>query len=596
MTMQADFRAVGDAPAKASAQAARLGVEPVPIDRARLALLVRIAASAGDFSPKLSASVASATDAEVVVMSDLVDRGLSIPDLVKVLQGAHIVVGDEELYSRWIFPHSRQRLSSHHRTVDKEQHPDYGLDGPLVRESLHGKAAVGTWMQLERTKATFQWGKLPSWHDVLHIRDFFIYRITGKNVGPWGLSANVDTRPIVLRSSNSTTGHGAENALAAFATRRHVMTESAAEARELSALLTAEVAPTGPAGALFGPQDPVDPLDLLPAAPFLEEMGLGLFGSLQLVRVRRRLSPAVGLLLDAAEPPAVVATRDDRDIVRTLEFAGRRVEAAAAILPEAAPHPIFLDTEAEPMTAMSEQATTAAVGDDQLEDLAELVETGPIDLGAYTQAELAVVLGEMSVFAQTPDEVMVEAVRSLVARGVLYRVPGSNAVEVVGDLGLVVALVTASRAVVEVRRGHSGPADEPWRWLISLLPHGMAGIDRVDALGVHRLMLMSVAGLASAISERLIGGRAKVPAELRDPVDVPADEVARVAGAAPERWQVVLRRPGADGSLLVQESLVLRSGPSRVDLVTKRPDGHYQRVAVNEDVLRDFLVALVTDS
>lgn len=157
-------------------------------ERRRLSLLVRIAAAAGDFSPKLATAVDRATDAEVQVMSDLVDMGLSIPDLVHLLQGAHLLVGDDELYLKWIFPHSRKRLSSHHRTVDKESTPDYGLDGPLVRESLHGKAPFGTWVQLERTKATFQKGKMPSWHDVVHIKDYLIYRATGKNVGPWGLS------------------------------------------------------------------------------------------------------------------------------------------------------------------------------------------------------------------------------------------------------------------------------------------------------------------------------------------------------------------------------------------------------------------------
>ena len=58
---------------------------------------------------------------------------------------------------------------------------------------------MGTWVQLERTKATFQFGKLPTWSDVVHIRDYVLYRITGKNVGPWGLSAHVDTRPMLLR-------------------------------------------------------------------------------------------------------------------------------------------------------------------------------------------------------------------------------------------------------------------------------------------------------------------------------------------------------------------------------------------------------------
>ena len=53
----------------------------------------------------------------------------------------------------------------------------------------------------------------------------------------------------------------------------------------------------------------------------------------------------------------------------------------------------------------------------QLADLAELVATGPVDLGAYTQAEMAVVLGDLPALAGVDDEVLAEAVRSLAARG-----------------------------------------------------------------------------------------------------------------------------------------------------------------------------------
>ncbi len=191
------------------------GAEQSPqIQRRRLTLLVHLAASGGQFSEKLSDAVGRATDAEIRIMSDLVDGGMTIPALVHLLQGAHVLVGDDSRYQAWIFPTSRRRLSSHHRNVDKRATPDYGYDGPLVRESLHGKAATGTWVQFERTKATFRWGQLPTWDDLLHIRDYAIYRVTGKNVGPWGLSANVDTRPIVLRPPNRTSGQGALRGLA----------------------------------------------------------------------------------------------------------------------------------------------------------------------------------------------------------------------------------------------------------------------------------------------------------------------------------------------------------------------------------------------
>ena len=274
-------------------------------DRRRLALLVKVAASAGDFSPKLADAVEQSTDAEVRVMSDLVDRGMSIPALVSVLQGAHVLVGDDELYERWIFPTSRRRMSSHHRTVDKSRTPDYGLDGPLVRESLHGKAEVGTWVQLERTKATFQWGKRPTWSDVVHIRDYVLYRITGKNVGPWGLSAHVDTRPMLLRPPNATTSRAANRALEAFSRRRAHVSDPGT-ARAFADLLAPRLDPVGPAGDLFTPPVAQTPADLLPDAPYKDELGEGLFGALSMVRVTAPLHAGVVAILEGAAPPAVI--------------------------------------------------------------------------------------------------------------------------------------------------------------------------------------------------------------------------------------------------------------------------------------------------
>jgi hypothetical protein len=273
--------------------------------RRRLALMVKVAASAGDFSPKLSNAVARCTDDEVQVLGDLMDRGMSIPALVSVLQGAHVIVGDDGLYERWIFPTSRRRMSSHHRSVDKSRTPDYGLDGPLVRESLHGKAEVGTWVQLERTKATFQWGKLPTWSDVVHIRDYVLYRITGKNVGPWGLSAHVDTRPMLLRPPNATASRSAGRALAEFARRRAHVADPAAASAYVD-LLTPAVAPVGPAGDLFAPPEAAAPTDLLPDSAYAADLGEGLFGALSMVRATAPLRAGVIALLEGSAPPAAI--------------------------------------------------------------------------------------------------------------------------------------------------------------------------------------------------------------------------------------------------------------------------------------------------
>ncbi len=320
------------------------GARTTAAARRRLALMVKVAASAGDFSPKLSDAVAQCTDAEVQVLSDLVDRGMTIPALVGVLQGAHVIVGDDDLYQRWIFPMSRRRMSSHHRTVDKAVTPDYGLDGPLVRESLHGKAAVGTWVQLERTKATFQWGKLPSWHDVMHIRDFVIYRITGKNVGPWGLSAHVDTRPMILRPPNATVSRAAGGALEHFARRRADVSRGG---EALSALLTPEVEPVGPAGDLFGAPDTARPTDLLPDAPYKDELGEGLFGALSLVRSTAPLRPGVIAILEGSAPATTIEAPQGRPEPVRIVLGEATLTVQGHILASAPTHPTFIGIDEE---------------------------------------------------------------------------------------------------------------------------------------------------------------------------------------------------------------------------------------------------------
>ncbi|MDH4017912.1 MAG: hypothetical protein OEV20_11280 [Actinomycetota bacterium] len=242
---------------------------------------------------------------------------------------------------------------------------------------------------------------------------------------------------------------------------------------------------------------------------------------------------------------------------------------------------------------MSSEGITQTVTDQQLADLAELVGTGPVDLGAYTQAELAVVLGEVPALTVSEDVVLAEAVRSLAARGLLFREPQDDVVSIVGDLGLIRALVDMRIATLEIRRGHEGPSDEPWRWGISLLPERVAAADRVDALGLHRLALVSAEGLVDIIVERLIDGRADIPRDGAVPVGLTDEAVRTAASQATTSWQLIHRVPRSDGTQLVVDALVLRTGDTRVDLVTPAPDDPgYQRVAVDAAALGEFLVGL----
>ena len=322
--------------------------DELAVARHRLALLVRVAATAGDFSPKLAEAVDHATDEEVRVMTDLIGRGMSIPALVSFLQGAHTIVGDDDLYQQWIFPASRRRLSSHHRFMDKTRNPDYGYDGPLVRESLHGKAESGTWVQLERTKATFQWGRMPTWTDLVHIRDYFIYRATGKNVGPWGLSAHVDTRPMILRPRAATTTRGAVSGLAAFARRRATLAGEPETSRRLADALSPEVPAIGPAGELFMAPIPEDPIDLLPDRPYEPDLGLGLFGALPIVRATAPLRPAVRAILDEPQRGVALEAPAGEGEVATVPIGERALRVRCTSLATGQGRTGFLGLEEDP--------------------------------------------------------------------------------------------------------------------------------------------------------------------------------------------------------------------------------------------------------
>lgn len=168
--------------------------------RRRVRRLVDISARVGTYREGLEVAADRLSKHEATIIADLERYGLDLPQLKEVLWGGHVLVDDPELYEKWRFPKSRERLSSHHKTVDKKTYPDLGFKGPLVREKLHGRTATGTWVQLEKTPAAMGSGgfRLPTYHDLVHLYDFFVYRITKSNVGPWGLSKQTERRPMYL--------------------------------------------------------------------------------------------------------------------------------------------------------------------------------------------------------------------------------------------------------------------------------------------------------------------------------------------------------------------------------------------------------------
>ncbi|WUH89231.1 hypothetical protein OG900_03150 [Streptomyces sp. NBC_00433] len=182
--------------AAAEADAAARQAEQV---RARVRLTIEITARAGEYRRGLLAAVGRLSPEEAAIVADLEQHGLQVPQLHDVLCGGHVLVDDTALYEKWrAAKGSHARLSSHHRDIDKARYPDIGMRGHVVREKLHGRTATGTWVQLEKTPAAFGGSKMPSVDDLRHLMDYVVYRFTGSNVGPWGLSRMTERRPMYL--------------------------------------------------------------------------------------------------------------------------------------------------------------------------------------------------------------------------------------------------------------------------------------------------------------------------------------------------------------------------------------------------------------
>jgi len=167
--------------------------------RARVRLLVEITSRSQTYRRGLAAAASRLTPEEAAIMVDLERHGMQVPQLHDVLCGGHVLVDDPDLYESWRFDKvSHQRLSSHHRDIDKARYPDIGMRGAVVREKLHGRTEHGTWVQLEKTPAAFGKKKLPSLNDFRHLVDYVMYRLTRSNVGPWGLSRRTERHPMYL--------------------------------------------------------------------------------------------------------------------------------------------------------------------------------------------------------------------------------------------------------------------------------------------------------------------------------------------------------------------------------------------------------------
>ncbi|WP_329129216.1 hypothetical protein OG552_02640 [Streptomyces sp. NBC_01476] len=187
----------------------------------------------------------------------------------------------------------------------------------------------------------------------------------------------------------------------------------------------------------------------------------------------------------------------------------------------------------------------------------ELVNTGPVLLGAYTIAELTVVDAIVDFLEARPsDEVLAEAVRSLAARQLLLAGSSGDQVQVRGDLGIAVALQQRARTVLDARATGTVPG-EPWRILLLPQPERIALMVRIDALGVHQIGLHTLDDALDILTEWLPRGPSADAGR--------APDVDTVLTAAERSALVTVTHYTAEGSAEV-------AGES-TDLVLARHDG-----------------------
>ena len=267
-----------------------------------------------------------------------------------------------------------------------------------MREKLHGRTAQGTWVQLEKTPAAFGKKKLPSLTDLRHLWDFVVYRVTRSNVGPWGLSRLTERRPMYLSPVV---------AVPTPLTRRSRTRWPRRCDRSRPPTTSPRCHRTSPAGSRH-PSEPTPGANSArhsPAAPGAGCSATRRFGSPKRYRGRPRRSCV----------SAIGVARRQRQRHRCRR-AARRCGMSDTDRNDAATRP-----------------DPASVQEGLVSAVVNLVNTGPVLLGAYTIAELTAVDAIVDFLESRPsDEVLAEAVRSLAARQLLVAGSAGEQVQVRG--------------------------------------------------------------------------------------------------------------------------------------------------------------------
>ena len=216
-----------------------------------------------------------------------------------------------------------------------------------------------------------------------------------------------------------------------------------------------------------------------------------------------------------------------------------------------------------------------------------LVSTGPVMLGAYTLAEMVAVDAVVDFLDEAPSaDALGEAVRSLAARRLIVVSPGSDQVQVRGDLGIALVFQQRARLVVDARVTGTS-AGEPWRTLLLPQPEGCTLEVLISALGVHELSLRETDQALERLKNRLPSGSA-------GPRGVDADAVLT---SSPRSALVTVVRYRAQGTAETAElstDVVLAEEGDRLHVFLRDTDDPTRLVAqgLGADEARDLIAAL----
>ncbi len=234
----------------------------------------------------------------------------------------------------------------------------------------------------------------------------------------------------------------------------------------------------------------------------------------------------------------------------------------------------------------------ASVPEGLVSAVVNLVDTGPVLLGAYTIAELTAVDAIVDFLeARPPDDVLAEAVRSLAARQLLLAGSSGEQVQVRGDLGIAVAFQQRARQVLDARTTGTEPG-EPWRILLLPQPEQICLMVRIDALGVHQMGLYKLDEALDILTDWLPQGRPADPG--------PSVDATSVLTESERSALLTVTDYTAQGSAEIageSTDLVLARNDGRLHVLSRDPGNHDKLVTAppnGRDGVHGRLVDLLT--